>query len=395
MTLDEAAIEAVPEDLLAAYGPGRSYYTSPSGGLLTEGVRARLPVTGTAGDWATLAERAGELVASGGDPDAIVLGAVPFDHAQPAHLVVPETVHRAPPLSPQAVLRVDVPRVHEWRERHDLGPDGYARAVAEAVRRFAATELEKVVLARAVDVTVSSGIDVRAVLTSLAARDPGGYTFAIDVPAGPGGRRTFLGASPELLVRRAGDRIVAHPLAGSAARSADHREDRERAQALLQSAKERHEHAVVIDDVARLLRPFCRSLSVPPGPELVNTRSMWHLATRLEGVLADPSTSSLDVACALHPTPAVCGTPTDLAHDTIAELEPFDRGYYTGMVGWQDAAGDGEWVVTVRSAEIEGERLRLYAGAGIVDGSVPADEVRETSAKLRTLLDAVGIDAEL
>lgn len=391
MTLDEA----VPEDLLAAYRTGRSYYTSPTGALLTEGERARLPVTGSPDDWTTLAEHAGELVTSFGDPDAIVLGAVPFDHARPAHLFVPETVRRAAPLSPRVVLRADVSRVTDWQVRHDLGPDGYARAVAEAVRRFAATELEKVVLARAADVTVPAGIDVGAVLTSLATRDPGGYTFAIDVPTGSSGRRTFLGASPELLVSRAGDRIVAHPQAGSAARSADHREDRDRAQALLRSAKERHEHAVVTDDIVRLLRPFCRDVSVPPGPELVRTRSVWHLATRIEGVLADPATTSLDVACALHPTPAVCGTPTDLAFATIAELEAFDRGYYTGMVGWQDATGDGEWVVTVRSAEVEGERLRLYAGAGIVEGSVPADEVRETSAKLRTLLDAVGIDAEL
>lgn len=395
MTLDDPAHEAAPEDLLAAYDTGRSFYTSPSGALLTEGMRARLETTGGPGDWDTLARRAGELVASCADPDAIVLGAVPFDHARPAHLVVPESVCRAAPLSPRAVLRADARQITTWQVRHDLGPDGYARAVAAAVRRFADTELEKVVLARAVDVTVASGIDVPAVLTSLAARDPGGYTFAIDVPPGSGGPRTFLGASPELLVRRAGERVVANPLAGSAARSADHREDRARAQALLQSAKERHEHAVVIDDIARLLRPFCRSLSVPPGPELVNTRSMWHLATRIEGELADPSTSSLDLACALHPTPAVCGTPTDLAAGTIAELEGFDRGYYTGMVGWQDATGDGEWVVTVRSAEVKGDLLRLYAGAGIVAGSVPANEVRETSAKLRTLLDAVGIDAEL
>lgn len=386
------------EDLLAAYRPGRSFFATPRGTLLTDGARETLPPEHGAHGWATLPARARELVTEAGTKDrhAIVTGAIPFDHAQPPHLFVPETVHHGRALPTDTVLRQEPPRSKDWQVRHEPSAASYAAAVAEATRRFPTTPLDKVVLARTVHLTTSPHVDLRGLLTALAARDPHGHTFAFEIPgAEPEVPRTFLGASPELLVGRYGDRVVVNPYAGSAARSNDCLEDRERARRLLASAKDRHEHAVVVEDVEELLRPFCRSLSVPPGPEVVNTRSMWHLATRIEGVLADPATTALDIACALHPTPAVCGTPTALAYQTIAELEPFDRGYYAGLVGWLDAAGDGEWVVAIRSAEAEGDRLRLFSGAGIVEGSVPAAEVRETSAKFRTLLDAVGIDAEL
>lgn len=121
---------------------------------------------------------------------------------------------------------------------------------------------------------------------------------------------------------------------------------------------------------------------------------MWHLSTRVVGELKDSSTSSLQLATALHPTPAICGTPTDLARASIRALEPFDREFYTGMVGWMDAAGDGEWVVTIRCAEVEGRLLRLFAGAGIVPESIPDEELAETSAKFQTMLRAMGMDRE-
>lgn len=381
------------EDLLAAYTAGQTFFASARGTLLAEGVRATLePEDGAAG-WASLPERARELVAKAADePGAIITGAVPFEHERAARLFVPETVRRGAPLDANGVLRHRPQPTPRWQVTHEPPAEGYAAAVAEAVRRFASTPLEKVVLARTVHLTTDPPVDLRQLITALAARDPRGHTFAVDLPAT---NRTFLGASPELLVGRYGTRVVANPYAGSAARSADCMEDRERARQLLASAKDRHEHAVVVEQVERILRPFCRELTVPAGPELVNTRAMWHLATTIEGELADPATTALDLACALHPTAAVCGTPTDLAYRTIAELEPFDRDCYAGIVGWTDAAGDGEWVIAIRSAEVAGERLRLFAGAGIVEGSTPESEVRETAAKFHTMLDAIGIDAEL
>ena len=123
---------------------------------------------------------------------------------------------------------------------------------------------------------------------------------------------------------------------------------------------------------------------------MVGTAAMWHLGTEIRGTLADPATGSLELARRLHPTPAICGTPVEAARDAIGELEPFDRGFYTGAVGWTDASGDGEWALTLRCGEVDGRRLRLFAGAGIVAGSRPEQELAETTAKFRTMLDAVG-----
>jgi isochorismate synthase len=120
---------------------------------------------------------------------------------------------------------------------------------------------------------------------------------------------------------------------------------------------------------------------------------MWHLSTEIHGELLNRDISSLEVAFALHPTPAICGTPVLTAREAIGSQEPFDRGLFTGMVGWCDSEGDGEWAVTIRCAEVEGNELRLFAGAGIVAGSTPEAELAETSAKFRTMLLAMGLDS--
>jgi len=263
----------------------------------------------------------------------------------------------------------------------------YADAVGRAVGRLRAGELEKIVLARSLHLTGAEPFDPAMMLRRLAARDPRGYTYAVDLGAG----RTLVGASPELLVSRRGRSVVANPLAGSVPRAADPAEDRRRAEGLLACAKNRREHAVVVEAVADALGPLCTDLVIPAGPELTATASMWHLSTVVTGAVADPSVSALALACALHPTPAVCGTPRAVARPAIAELEAFDRGFYTGMVGWGDASGDGEWVVTIRCAVSEGRNLRLYAGAGVVAESDPVAELAETSAKFRTMLDALGL----
>lgn len=387
-----------PEDLLAAYRAGRSFFASRNGTLLTDGVRAELPAYEGQDGAATLPRRVDELLratprASG---EVLAVGAIPFDHDRPAHLTVPEAVLRSGPLPVGTEPRSAPAATSGWRSTPLPDQRGYAGAVADAVGRFATSPLEKVVLARTAMLTAPGAVEVSTLVATLAGLDPTGYTFAVEMPlAWSGGRGQFVGATPELVVARAGNRVVAHPYAGSARRSADPAVDRERGERLAASAKDRHEHAVVVDDIVRILRPFCRTLTVPPGPELVHTRAMWHLATRIEGELADPATTSLDLACALHPTPAVGGTPTDLAREVIAELEPFDRNCFAGMVGWTDVAGDGEWVLALRSAEVCGDRLRLFAGAGIVAGSVPDAEVAETAAKFRTMLDALGVADEL
>ena len=226
-------------------------------------------------------------------------------------------------------------------------------------------------------------------MRALAARNAAAYVFAADLSAGRG-ERTLFGASPELLVSRTDRNVVSHPLAGSFPRSNDPAEDQRRAEALQGSAKDRHEHALVVEAIADVLTDYCSELAVPPVPELVPTGTMWHLGTRITGRLADPGITALDLAVALHPTPAVCGVPPDRARAAIAELEGFQRGFYAGAVGWCDAAGDGTWVVAIRCAELSAQGLRLYAGAGIVAGSDPDAELAETEAKFGTMLVVLG-----
>ncbi|GGZ24659.1 isochorismate synthase [Streptomyces nitrosporeus] len=375
--------------LLEAYRPGTDrFIATPRLTLLGSGSAAEVPR-----DARPVSERVRETLAArrlAGDSDPVVIGALPFSPDGTHSLAVPRTLRRAPALREDPLIALrgpDVEHAADWRIREVPAAAEYGRAVAAAVARMRAGEFDKVVLARALDLTSPHELDLPGMLSRLARRDPEGYTFA--VPSGPG--RTLIGASPELLVARRGGRLVANPLAGSAPRSGDLAEDVRRAAALLESPKDLHEHAVVIDAVREALAPFCTRLEVPERPTLVRTAAMWHLSTTLTGELADPeSTTALDLASALHPTPAVCGTPTDVARAVIAESEPFDRGAYTGVLGWQDADGDGEWVVTIRCAEAEGRTLRLFAGAGVVAESSPAAETAETGAKFKTFLNAVG-----
>ncbi|WP_308287253.1 isochorismate synthase [Actinomadura parmotrematis] len=321
-------------------------------------------------------------------PGAVTVGALPFAAGAPDALTEATDVTWDPPAPPggpgRALPAGGAAAVPE------PSPAEYELAVEKALVRLGDGDVDKVVLARTLRIDTPAPVEPAALLRRLAAHDPHAHVYA--VPSGPG--RTLVGASPELLVSRFGRDVASHPLAGSAARSADPAEDRRRADALLASAKDLREHAYVVRAVADGLRPYCADLDVPAEPSLVATATMWHLGTRITGRLADPGVTALTLARALHPTPAVCGTPAAAARDLIGELEPFDRGLYGGAVGWCDAAGDGEWAVAIRCAETGGDGLRLFAGAGIVAGSHPTAELAETTAKFGTMLRALGLDGE-
>ncbi|HEY1011952.1 MAG TPA: isochorismate synthase DhbC [Herpetosiphonaceae bacterium] len=378
-------------ELLADYAAGAPFFfASPSRTLLAEGAAA--VVEQPASDPAALLVAVGSALAAAdaaGVEAPLAVGAVPFCADAPARLLVPAAVRRAGRLNFAALESSEAagPSCAIEPLPH---PAEYAASVEAALARFAAGDLRKVVLSRALQLTAPAEIDLAGLVRRLAGRNQQGYTFAVDLPGA--GRRTLVGASPELLVSRTGRHVTAHPLAGSAPRAEDPAEDRRRAMALLVSAKDLHEHALVAEAVADGLRPYCRSVKAPAVPSLVQTATMWHLASRITGELDERRASSLELALALHPTPAVCGYPTALARAAIGELEGFDRGFFTGMVGWCDGRGDGEWAVTIRCAEVEGRRLRLYAGAGIVPGSSPEAEVAETAAKFGTLLNAMGLN---
>lgn len=258
----------------------------------------------------------------------------------------------------------------------------YEVAVATAVDRIVRGELDKVVLARDLVATAREPIDARALLGPLSAQYPSCWTFAVD---------GLVGATPELLVRRTGDHIVSRVLAGTISRGSNAIVDAQHAAELLSSAKDRVEHELAVRSVAEALTPFCSDLVVPRAPEVVRLANVQHLQTDVTGRLANGETA-LDLAAALHPTAAVCGTPTGRARSLIRELEGMDRGRYAGPVGWVDSRGDGAFGIALRCAQIQVDdprTVRMFAGCGVVAGSEPVAELTESQSKLLAMRDAL------
>jgi isochorismate synthase len=257
----------------------------------------------------------------------------------------------------------------------------WCRSVDEAVAAIGDGALSKVVLARAAVVTTEMTIDPFETVHHLAVDNPHTYCYGWQL-----GGSAFVGASPEMLVGKRGDTVLSHPHAGSAPRGDGDEEDRAVGAALMASAKDREEHAAVVDDIAARLSAVTTELTVPVSPSLVVTSTVQHLSTHVSGTLR-PGVSLLDLVDRLHPTPAVGGVPRAEAIAFIDKLETIDRGWYAGGVGWVDGAGDGEVAIALRCGLLDGLVARLYAGNGIVADSDPEGELVETRWKLRPLLD--------
>lgn len=263
-----------------------------------------------------------------------------------------------------------VPPVADWRA-----------AVAEAVDAIADDSLRKVVLSRSVIVRSDTAPDGFDLLHHLEASYPRCFGYGWRV-----GESTFLGASPELLVRSVDGAVSSNPLAGSAPRGEGDEDDRALAEGLMRSPKDRMEHRLVVDDVVNRLQPFVDRVVVPDSPSLKRMATVQHLSTPVHGSLTAEA-HVLDLVEALHPTPAVGGTPRAQATSFIDKLEGFDRGWYAGGVGWVDGSGDGEFAIALRCGLIEGAEAHIFAGAGIVADSDPDAELLETRLKLRPLLE--------
>ncbi|NMO03591.1 isochorismate synthase [Gordonia sp. TBRC 11910] len=320
----------------------------------------------------------------------MIVGAIGFDPDSPAALFSPRSVVRSdrpvPSSTPRArgissVATIPAPATHRDR-------------VAAVIDMIDAGDAEKVVLARSLTLRADVPLDPAELLGNFAAGNPAGNTFGVDLsPCGDPDYTDnwFLGSTPELLIRKAGRTVTCHPYAGSAARQADPADDAAAGQALLDSAKDRAEHAFVVDYLRASLAAFCSELDAPTTPKLLSTNEIWHLATPITGTLRDDATTALDLALALTPTPAVGGTPKDAATAIIAKVEE-PRGFYAGAVGWCDENGDGEWMVSIRCLQLAADRVTIqtWAGGGIVAASDPQAELDETTAKFRTVLRALG-----
>jgi len=346
----------------------------------------------------------------------MALGGLAFDPSAASQLVIPEVVVVAEPeglcwvtvtadagttaqdLESTARLIIDeicsidpagdesVAQMDGWK-LSDGGEPAFTRAVRTALEEIEAGTVSKVVLARRAVVAFDRPVDLAATLKRLRRRESASTVFAITSPTD-----AFIGASPELLVARDGPLVRSVPLAGSVRTRGDAASDDAAIAEMVASAKENFEHRVVVRAIADLLERHCSALSVPDHPEVLRLRQISHLATAMTGELRyEPANrpGALELACILHPTPAVGGSPTGAAVALIRALEPSGRGRYAGPVGWMDSNGDGEFFIGIRSAEVRRDHAVLFAGAGIVADSDPRFELDETSLKLETMLGAL------
>ncbi|WXL25988.1 isochorismate synthase MenF [Ectopseudomonas mendocina] len=359
--------------------------------LLTQGSLQRIDTPASGGHLAEshflkTIENALERAQKSGQKNPIVVGAIPFDTTQASCLYVPEQAQWQTLNQPHSSTTSDaMPQLLEQRNIPDEG--AFKRAVEHAIVNFQHSDVRKAVLSVQRELTFDRDVDVAAMQHKLRLQNPSGYHFCVPQADGT----TLIGVSPELLVRKQGAQLISNPLAGSAKRCADPVEDQRNADWLADSEKDHYEHSLVIEDITARLEGLCSHLEVPERPSLISTAALWHLSTRIEAQLLDASASALQLACRLHPTPAVCGYPTERARHLIRFIEPFERGLFTGMVGWCDAEGNGEWVVTIRCGTIRRNCVRLFAGAGIVEASHPETEWNEVQTKLGTMLRACGL----
>ncbi|MDN4518628.1 isochorismate synthase [Mycolicibacterium austroafricanum] len=356
-------------------------FAGPDGVIVGEGVHTAFP---------RIADARAAL-ASHSTP--IIVGALPFDITKPAALIRPQSVRFTDALPVWPPREMSTAQITGTT----LDADEHRRRIGMALARLRDPDdaLQKVVLARALRLTADGRLDARTLLNRLAANDAQATKYLVDLSAAGEGYSgaALIGASPELLVARHGRQVICRPFAGSAPRRDDPAADAANGAALADSEKNRHEHQLVVDALRSALEPLCTDLQIADRPQLSRTAAVWHLYTPMSGVLREKSLTALDLAVALHPTPAVGGSPTDQAVAFINDVEG-DRGFYAGAVGWCDQRGDGRWVVSIRCAQLSADRRTAVAhsGGGIVAESDPDDEVDETTTKFRTILSALGVE---
>jgi menaquinone-specific isochorismate synthase len=265
-----------------------------------------------------------------------------------------------------------------------LSDEEWKARVATAVSKIKGAELEKVVLARDIHASSNSSISTRALIQNLEAKYPSTWVFAV---AG------LIGATPELLVRLSKSLVTSRVLAGTIRMTGDESRDLALAASLAKSSKDLEEHEYAVRSVANALAPYCSSTNVPDSPFVLHLANVMHLATDVTGVVNDSATpvDIFTVISSLHPSAAVCGTPTEIAKNLINELEAMNRSRYAGPVGWIDSRGDGEIGIALRCGLLAEDQksIRLFAGCGIVAGSNPEDELAESQAKLSPMRTAL------
>lgn len=369
------------------------FFTSPYRSLSTQGCLTKITESARDGDRLNGAFQQAIAAAfsdarAAGIKHPVLCGAIPFDKRQPSALFVPLKTHwleREEAMAAATGLEGALPDIASKTELPEQAT--FMQMVSDAVQAMNDGKLDKAVLSRLLEIKTRNAVEPQALMSRIVEQNPNGYHFHVLLEQG-----ALIGASPELLLRKQGNQFHSNPLAGSARRESSPEKDAEVSRVLLDSGKDLYEHHIVTEGMRQVLEGRSRSLDIPSSPELLSTPTLWHLSTPINGEVQDAQENALSLACLLHPTPALCGSPTTVARDLIEQLEPFDRGLFGGIVGWCDDRGNGEWVVTIRCGTVKGDQVRLFAGAGIVPDSSPESEWRETGVKLNTMLRAFGLN---
>ena len=315
-----------------------------------------------------------------------------FDPEQESELVIPKVIvglrnqatwitwfgSDAPPKLLEASQGTALPEV-TWRKDDS---EAWKTKVNQAVSVIQSDSLDKVVLAREIVADAKGPIDPRAVLRKLAKEYPGTWVYA---------NNGLIGATPELLIRLNNAMVVSRVLAGTISKTGDDNKDLALAASLARSSKDLEEHEYAVRSVADALAPFCSSTNVPDSPFVLHLSNVMHLATDVTGAIKEGHkvTDIFTLLEKLHPSAAVCGTPTSLAAKLIKELEGINRRRYAGPIGWIDSKGDGEQGIALRCGYLDGTEIHAYAGCGIVAGSDADHEVAESQAKFLPIINAL------
>lgn len=370
-------------------------FTTPEYRLSTRGVRDTVSVDTWNGD--SVADAVSEALDRAGT-GGLVVGCIPFDTSAAAELHVPEEVtwRQRPVASLEDSSTTVCPEASRATVPVPEAGDAawYRNAVFQAVQHIDSGELAKVVLGRTETFTADDPLDVEGIYGRLADDNPRAFVYRAPVAD----EATFLGATPELVLRSHGGWLTSMPLAGSLPRSNgtgtgedSTTSDEELVERLRRDTKSLAEHSHVVDQVGEVFRRHADNVIVPEQPGVVQTPVIMHLGSRVTGKIrgADGAGDVLRMLYDLHPTPAVCGWPTGVARSLIGSLEPVDRGMHSGLVGWVDASGNAEWALALRGGLVQGAQATMFAGAGIVHGSDPELEHQETAAKFRTFSRAI------
>lgn len=317
-----------------------------------------------------------------GEENPIVVGVIPFDKSMPYKIFTPKQYQWVDRKNMNNIYLPEKTKVHKVSIPNY---DGFTSMVDNAIQKINLGLIDKVVLSRVLNIESNKNINALNLFLNLNYQNPLSYNFYIPIE-----NKFLIGASPELLIRKVNKEIISMPLAGTMPRESNKSKDIASKDTLFNSLKDRYEHDFVIKYINTMLKPYCSELKLS-APFLFSTPTLWHFATKINGVLKDNTINSLALACLLHPTPALCGTPYLAANELINSIEPFERNFFGGIVGWCDSIGNGEWVVVIRSGMISCNKIQLFAGAGIVPDSVPELEWNETEAKLNTMLCAMNI----